>query len=313
MHSENPSISSERTADFLSDGRTLSSAFHLDGPTKALDPRLNAFRGDIADIELAGTLFAPHYAVPMVRMATSSAIMRTRPSSDSEAASQLLPGEEFAVLDLSGGWAWGYSRHDHYVGYVAAASLDLPVVPTHHVCVREALLFAAPSIKAPCTGALPFAARIAGGMQEGFVRTEHGFVHSRHLAPIHARESDAVTVAELFLGMPYLWGGRGGDGIDCSGLVQIALAATGIAAPRDTDMQREGLGANLPEEAPLQRGDIISFPGHVGLMVDEARLIHANAHWMSVVIEPLADVVARLAPHHDRPILSRRRLGSVLS
>ena len=98
--------------------------------------------------------------------------------------------------------------------------------------------------------------------------------------------------------------------MDCSGLVQIALAATGVAAPRDTDMQRESLGDKLPEEARLRRGDIVNFPGHVGLMVDENQLIHANAHWMKVVIEPLADVVARLAPNHDRPILSRRRISS---
>jgi cell wall-associated NlpC family hydrolase len=115
-------------------------------------------------------------------------------------------------------------------------------------------------------------------------------------------------VAESLIGMPYLWGGRGDGGVDCSGLVQIALAAKGIATPRDTDQQRTQIGHALPDEARLRRGDVIFFPGHVGLMVDEDRLVHANAHWMAVTIEPLAEVVARLAPHHDRPILARRRL-----
>ncbi|KRB85761.1 glycoside hydrolase [Sphingomonas sp. Root710] len=307
MHSESPSISRRYAAD-SSGGCAPATAFYLDGPTRRLDARTNAFRPDIADVALAGTLFAPHYAAPMVRMATSAAMIRTAASHHAEAASQLLPGEEFAVLDLAGGWAWGYSRHDHYVGYVAADSLGAPVEPTHRVAVREALLFAGPSIKTPMVGTLPFSARLAGEAQDGFVATGAGFVHIRHLAPIGAHAPDAVAVAELFLGMPYLWGGRGQDGIDCSGLVQVALAATGIAAPRDTDMQRETVGENLAAEARLRRGDIVNFPGHVGLMVDETLLIHANAHWMSVVVEPLADVVARLAPNHDRPILSRRRI-----
>ena len=310
MRSESPSISRRCAADTPAGGRPPAAAFHLDGPTRILDARINAFRSDIADIALAGTLCAPHYAAPMVRAAATGTMIRTTASHQAEASSQLLPGEEFAVLDLAGDWAWGYSRHDHYVGYVPADSIGAPIQPTHRVAVREALLFAGPSIKSPAIGALPFGARLAGAVHEAFIETVSGFVHMRHLAAIDDRADDAVAVAEIFLGMPYLWGGRGDGGIDCSGLVQVALAATGVAAPRDTDMQRESLGAILPEGARLRRGDIVNFPGHVGLMVDETRLIHANAHWMSVVIEPLADVAARLSPHHDRPILSRRRIAA---
>jgi len=311
MRSESPSISRRCATEPTTGGRLASAgAFHLDGPTRRLDGRINAFRRDIADVALAGTLFAPHYAAPMPRVASGSAMIRTAPGDDAEAASQILPGEEFAVLDVVAGWAWGYSKHDHYVGYVAADSLALPFEPGFRVSVREALLFSGPSIKSPVIGTLPFGARLAGEAEGGFVALATGFVHDRHVAPLGERADDAVTVAEVFLGMPYLWGGRGADGIDCSGLVQVALGATGIAAPRDTDMQREALGEALAETDRLRRGDIVNFPGHIGLMVDDFRLIHANAYWMSVVIEPLADVVARLAPNHDRPILSRRRIIS---
>lgn len=310
MPSEIPSTSKRRTADPSSGGWARRSTFHLDGPTRVLDARVNAFRGDVADIDLAGTLFAPHYAAPMARTAIASTMIRSAPGNDTEAASQLLPGEEFAVLDLTAGWAWGYSRHDHYVGYVSTDKLELPVTASHRIAVREALVFAAPSIKAPATATLPFGARVAGTTGESFLETAAGYIHNRHVMPVQSVESDAVSVAERFVGMAYLWGGRGADGIDCSGLVQVALAAVGVAAPRDTDMQRLSVGDPLPDRERLRRGDIVSFPGHVGLMVDDTRLIHANAHWMSVVIEPLADVVARLAPHHDRPILSRRRIST---
>jgi hypothetical protein len=277
--------------------------------SRPLDARVNAFRADIADVALAGTLFAPHYAAPIVRMASSATMMRKAARHDAEAVSQLLPGENFAILDLSGGWAWGYSLHDHYVGYVATDLIGDAVEASHRVTARLALLFADPSIKAPAIGTLPFGARISGVMAGDFLQTAQGYLHHRHVAPIGEPASDPVAVAEGFVGMPYLWGGRGADGIDCSGLVQVALAACGIAAPRDTDLQRDALGSPLPGDAQLRRGDIISFPGHVGLMVDETNLLHANAHWMSVVVEPLADVVARLEPHHDRPILGRRRLS----
>ncbi|ATE64944.1 C40 family peptidase [Rhizorhabdus dicambivorans] len=308
MPSESPSISRRFAADGTAGGRGPATAFHLDGPTRRLDPRVNAFRPDIADVALAGALFAPHYATPMALMAASATMMRKAAGADAEAVSQLLPGEGFAALDVAGGWAWGFSLHDHYVGYVPAALLGAPSERSHKVSVREALVFAGPSIKTPAIATLPFGARVAGTLSGTFLDTGAGFIHRRHVAPLDALSGDPVTVAESFLGMPYLWGGRGADGIDCSGLVQAALGACGISAPRDTDMQREMLGTALPEEARLRRGDIVNFPGHVGLMVDENNLLHANAHWMGVVIEPLADVVARLEHSHDRPILSRRRM-----
>lgn len=308
MPSENPSTSRSWGADDAPSQNPPVSTFNLDGPTRAIDRRINAFRPDIADVALAGTLFAPHYAAPMPRAATATTYMRSAPSALAEVVSQLLPGEGFAALEITAGWAWGYSLHDHYVGYVEVAHLGTPIVPTHRISVREALVFSEASIKAPVVASLPLASRLSGTIEGSFLATDSGYVHMRHVAPIDELAPDPVAVAELCLGMPYLWGGRGGGGIDCSGLVQIALAAAGHGAPRDTDMQRDTIGSALSEGAPLRRGDVISFPGHVGLMIDDSRLIHANAHWMGVVIEPLADVVARLKPNHDRPILSRRRL-----
>jgi len=307
MHSENPSTSTRCIADPL-DRRLAAAAFRLDGPTKLLDSRINAYRSDIADVALAGSLFAPHYAAPLLRSAAESVMMRIAPEAEAEAVSQLLTGEDFAVLDVAGGWAWGYSRHDHYVGYVPESAFTDPLTATHQIAVREALLFARPSIKSPAVATLPFGARVAGIMGDTFLETPAGFIHRQHVGAHDDRCDDAASVAELLLGSPYLWGGRGAGGIDCSGLVQIALAATGIDAPRDTDLQRTALGQAITDGDDLRRGDIVFFPGHVGLMVDDSRLIHANAHWMSVVVEPLADVVARLMPHHDRPIVSRRRL-----
>jgi hypothetical protein len=309
MRLESPSISNEAVADFSVAPVDRVATFHLDGPTRKLDRRVHAFRPDIADVSLAGTLFAPHYAAPMARGCHSSAVMmRSAPDSASEAVSQLLAGEGFALLDILGDWAWGYSIHDHYVGYVEAAALGASITPTHRITARDALIFAEASIKAPVLATLPFGAWVKGEEQGLFLATDAGFVHRRHVGRADLPVSDPVTIAERLIDMPYLWGGRGAGGIDCSGLVQVALGAAGIPCPRDTDQIRAQCGRDIPDSAPSRRGDIISFPGHVGLMVDDERLIHANAHWMAVTVEPLADVVARLAQNHDRPILARRRL-----
>jgi hypothetical protein len=277
--------------------------FRLSGPSVTLDPRVHAYRADIADVALAGSLFAPHYSRPEMRSCSAvTATVYSAPSAEAPAVSQLIFGESFAVLDVSGPWAWGYSRHDHYVGHVACDALHDETEPTHIVSAPAALVFAAPSIKAPVLTRLPMGARLAGRVEGEFLVLDRGFVHRRHISALDVVAADPVTVAEALVGAPYLWGGRSGDGIDCSGLVQLAHSFAGKALPRDSD-QQAAVGAGIPDDEPLARGDLVLFPGHVGMMVDAARLVHANAFWMAVTIEPLADVVARGAV-----ITNRRRL-----
>ena len=267
-------------------------------------------RRDVADVALADKVFAPHYALPLDHgcIATTVAI-RGEPSPDAPAISELLRGETFAVVDASGTWAWGYGRADGYVGYVPIAALGPVVVASHIVAQPAALLFTAADIKSPVIERLPMGARVfATGIAGDFLALETGFVHHRHVAAIGQIEPDPVATAARLIGTPYRWGGRSGDGVDCSGLVQLALAFAGIAAPRDSDQQREALGTALAEDTPLRRGDLIFLPGHVGFMADDRTLLHANAYWMAVTQEPLADVLARQP--EDKGVIARRRIGA---
>lgn len=283
--------------------------FALSGRSALLDRRVNAVRGDIADIALAGTLFAPHYARPMpLRCAAPSALLRAAPGHDAKAVSQILMGEGFAVLDLSGDWAWGYCLHDHYVGYLPASALARDAKPTHRVARAATLVYAQPDLQSPPLARLTLGAAVAAAGEGEWLQAGGGHMFAAHLLPLDATLPDPVAIAELLVGQPYLWGGRGDGGVDCSGLVQLAFGMAGHALPRDSDQQREAAGAPIPEGEPLRRGDLVFFPGHVGIVADAERVIHATAWAMSVIAEPLADLISRTAAEHDVPVQARRRI-----
>lgn len=285
--------------------------FKLDGRSVALDTRIHATRGDLADVSLAGVLFSAHYARAVELTCVVAGVpLLASPSVKAQAVSELLRGESFHALDVTADWAWGFCGHDGYVGYVRREALDVREVPSHRIVARTAPLFSNADIKSPILDHWPQGALFAGETTDSFIASGEGHIHARHATAVDTFESDWVAVAQRYLGQPYVWGGRGHRGIDCSGLVQVALGQCDIKAPRDTDMQREGVGAPLADDAPLVRGDFIFFPGHVGMMVDATNLLHANAHWMAVMIEPLADVVARLASEYEQPILAQRRIGA---
>ena len=146
--------------------------------------------------------------------------------------------------------------------------------------------------------------------EEGRIRyaTNGSYVFAKHLAPIEAGAADWVAVGERFTGVPYLWGGKTAAGIDCSGLVQTAMEAAGLRSPRDTDMMESALGVVVALDSKLQRGDLIFWKGHVGLMLDGARMIHANGFTMQVSIEPLAEVRERTLASEGLPIRTIKRL-----
>lgn len=285
------------------------SQFRLRGPQEVTDSRITPIRGDLADITLAGKFFAPHYAQAKMATCTAPSSIMTNAAHDT-AVSQLLYGEYFAILDVSGGYAWGYSAHDGYVGYVAIDDLTIGNDRTdHQISSRSALIFEQASIKSIVVKQLPMGARLSAEAQDDdFMQTSDGYIHKRHISPIGKASGDSIDLARELIGAPYLWGGRGGEALDCSGLVQMVLGLQGIKAPRDSDMQ-QAIGQEIAEGTPLQRGDIIFFPGHVGIMSDAVNIIHANAHWMQVKEEPLADVVSRIEEAGKKDaITSRRRL-----
>lgn len=277
-----------------------------------LDPRLTPARDDLAAAHLRGVVEAPRFVEGEAReVAEPVAPLRRRPAGDAPLDTEALHGERVTVYADDGeGWAYVQLAADGYVGYLPADALrPVSAVPTHRVAVPRTFIFPGPDIKLPPRGALCFGSRVAVRGEKGaFAAIAEGFVFARHLSPVEAREDDPVAVAARFLGVPYLWGGRSALGLDCSGLVQTALSACGIEAPRDSDMQEAALGAPLPLDAPLTRGDLLFWPGHVALVEDPGTLLHANAFHMMVVREPLVPALARIAASGS-PLRAVRRLN----
>lgn len=222
---------------------------------------------------------------------------------------QLLLGAAVTVYERRDGWAFIQAKSDGYVGYVREAALVAPSMPTHRVATPATHAYASESFKAQDLLHLPFGAEVAvTDERHKFFETPQGFIPKKHLRPLGKVFQDPATVAQLFFGVPYLWGGNSTLGVDCSGLVQAAHHACGYACQGDSDMQRDGLGDLLPDDAILQRGDLIFWNGHVAMMVDGDTMIHANAHHMAVVYEGLSQATLRIKAQGDGDILARRRV-----
>jgi cell wall-associated NlpC family hydrolase len=239
-------------------------------------------------------------AEQICEVAEPQAPLRHAPSPDAPLDTEALKGERVTVYETEEGWSRGRLETDGYAGYLPANALRPPgPTPTHKIAALRTLVFPGPSIKLPPLESLPLGATLAVARSDGpfAITTSGGYVPARHLVPLDMMESDFVAVAERFLGAPYLWGGKTSLGLDCSGLVQVALAACGIAAPRDSGMQENALGTPLASPRDLskvQRGDLLFWKGHVAIARDQATLIHANAFHMEVAIEPIAEAIARI-------------------
>jgi cell wall-associated NlpC family hydrolase len=262
----------------------------------APDPRLTLARPDLADARLEGVVRAARYdpARPM-RVAAPAAPIFRAPDPASERLDELVYGEAFAALAEDGAFVWGQARRDGQVGCVPAAALaPAAEPPTHRVAAARTYAFASASFKTAARGPFSLNALVRVEAAEGaYSRASDGaWFWTAHLAPIGSFERDPAAVAERFLGAPYLWGGRTSLGLDCSGLIQQALYACGRAFPRDADQQLAQGRAIARAEAA--RGDLAGWRGHIGLLLDETRVIHANSHHMAVVIEPLDEVIERL-------------------
>lgn len=283
-----------------------------------LDRRLNAFRPDLADTALQGRVAAERFVEPRPAVvAVPVASLHSAPSATAGVDTQFLLGEPVQVFDVAKGWAWIQGKRDGYVGYMpgSALSFDIAPEPTHRVVVPRSFVFPEPDLKKPpllsvsMGSVLPIAGEETRRGTRYAVLGDGAALPAVHLAPVADVAPDFVAVAERFPDTPYLWGGASGFGVDCSGLVQLSLRMAGRTVLRDTDMQESTIGEPVEtggDYSSLRRGDLVFWKGHVGIMVDGDRLLHANGSTMTVALESLSAAIARIEPHYGLPTSVRR-------
>lgn len=280
---------------------------------KKLDSRLHAHRPGLADAALEGQVEAERFVRPrMMQVAEPVISVHRQPRFDAMQLTQALMGEQVKVFAEEEGWAWVQLARDGYVGYVNSNALSGDVLaPTHRVAVPKTFLYPAANLKTQPVITVTMNAEVtAVGSDGNFTQLANGrFAYTPHLKPVGEAEKDFVAVAQRFLEVPYYWGGKSALGLDCSGLVQLALEACGVPALRDSDMQEATLGERVMvnDLDSLRRGDLVFWKGHVGIMTDADTLLHANGYHMMVAAEPLKDAVERIAAKDGQQVTAVRR------
>lgn len=222
---------------------------------------------------------------------------------------QLLFGETVTVYEDRDGWSFVQSMRDGYVGYVRSAQLGPHQAPSHWITAPATVVYQRPDLKSPDLHSLSFGSFVTVSCNEGdYLGTDLGFLPKTHLSRVDETMADPVEVAALMLGTPYLWGGNSRFGIDCSGLVQMAMISCGLDCPGDSDQQERLLGISLPEGSKPRRGDLLFWKGHVALVADTDVLLHANAFHMAVSYEGLTEAIARISEQGGGPVTTHKRL-----
>lgn len=283
-----------------------------------LDRRFHPIREDLAAAYLTDQINALRYVDGEDYQVTKGTVaLRRTPRDDAPLDTELLYGENVRVYETINDWSWLQNKTDNYVGYARSSGLNAVLhKPTHGVCAVATFLYPEPDMKAPPLDRLGMGARVTVTDNAGpFLRSVAGeWIYSKHLAPLGQNASDLAGIALQFLGAPYLWGGKTSLGLDCSGLVQIALDRCGVPAPRDTDIQAQNIGISIGNGAIdirnliLARGDLIFWPGHVGIYVDENIFVHANATEMAVTEASLEDIERGIKTTTGDVITDIRRL-----
>jgi hypothetical protein len=248
--------------------------------TDTLDRRRHPYRDDLAAEHLRDRVSAQRYAQGTPGQIIHSATqLRDRPDLKAGWTTEALFGEIVTVYERKDSWAWIQLERDGYVGYVHESALtDQVQAPTHMVRALGTFLYPEPDIKSPPWVHLSITASLAIAEEGAPSHVSPMAVTCRpsHHRPHPLRRRLRLGRRALRRAYPTRGAARRGLGVDCSGLVQVAMQAAGHVCPRDSDMQQAEVGEAVPISEHLdilQRGDLVFWKGHVGIMTDGFMLL----------------------------------------
>ncbi|HYF28870.1 MAG TPA: NlpC/P60 family protein [Candidatus Paceibacterota bacterium] len=238
------------------------------------------------------------------RVATASAVLYHEPTDDSQPITTVLHGEHFYVQsENEDGWAYGYASASGWMGHLRISELHrCERIPTHRICQLFTLVYAQPTHRSRVLMQLGMNARVhvTDATRKFYQVATGGWIPKTHLEIINRVSPDFVAEAEKLVGIPYRPGGRDPLlGLNCSGLVHHALLTRNIILShgvRHMERELEKVAIDVYPHGPFKRGDLVFWDRHVGIMVDDARLVHATNIAMRTLIQPLDEVNPRQGP-----------------
>lgn len=229
--------------------------------------------------------------------------IKIKPIQSSSLETEGLFGETVEIFDNHLEWVYCKLLTDNYYGWIKKKNLGHLKPVTHRVVSPRSFLLKKKDIKSTCINYLPLGAQLsiktvindwAEVDLNKDVKNKIAYIPSKHISNINSSIKDWVSTAESLIGTPYKWGGRDSIGLDCSALLQLSYQTYGQNIPRNTIDQVMLQKEKVNDINELDRGCVIFWEGHVGIMIDKFNCVHANAFHMKTVIEPLDDIINRM-------------------
>jgi hypothetical protein len=255
------------------------------------------------------------------RININVADIRKEPSTRSERVSQGLFNEIVDIIDSAGemllarfsngyeGWILKQflSEHDGFEGF-GPYLIDSGLAPA----------FEKSELASKRLTLLPYGVKLYGTEEEGFLRVNterygpiyvsgYNIIGLNEIQPLEGDDPyELQKEAEKFIGAPYLWGGRTMFGIDCSGFAGAIAAHYGVELPRDSRDQIKA-GDEI-DRAEIRRGDLLFFPGHVGLVISKELFVHSSRYNGGVAFNSLNPLSPIYSESLDGSFIMARRI-----
>lgn len=276
---------------------TLSGRLLEDAQLEALARHFSKWKLDTGSIQILrkGNL-------PRMYVATNLTGLYEKPTFGMPLSSELCYGTELEILEEQGRWVFA-RQEDGYLGWAYKPYLTekLPVEATHLVLTSSYGLRAQPDRESEIVTRVVSGTAVCVDETQGqwakVIANQTGwmpisFLRATDAIPPTLEEKRKALLQDSarMMGVPYLWGGTSGNGIDCSGFARLLHRWVGVNIPRDADMQH---AAATPVEPPFEAGDLIFFAEssieqkvtHVGVSLGGWKMIHSSRSNNGVYID----------------------------